>query len=529
MIKSCNNLLCYTDFIKEVLTGGDVAGFMTENTDKSIVMAKRLDYMMQILGLTNVQTARFLTVDSSLLSRIRHGKRFIYEETPLFDSLCHYLAKQLIKKSKQLSDEDWAQLAPVRLSTEDEDKDVELYARGIADWLSADAEKARQEDASASITQLLTSIDIWEGPGAVPRNVVQPLIHVPLSPAKRNYVGNQGLREAVLRFLTDVLASKEHRHLQLFSNQSMGWLQEDSNFFLHWSRLMYLIISRGHQVDIVHNLGRSPEEIILGMQSWFPLHMTGNLKAYVNEYLNNQAMPFVHTTFLDKGHAAIHGVTIKGQEDSVNFSYYTGAGSLSSLEQNFAVFLNYCTPLLTPNQAEQFPHLLEDWYDYFLQENGDTDFMIWTSSIPCVIWKETDFMRLMQAARLSSPLQDKYLNRFRQMKQLLHSSFRQGALTMIFPEPEANQCSVQMDYFGKEHIRIPLSTSQCQQLKAYLRKGQEGGLSWRMVGKFAAKNLQIFLAHKKKALIVKTGEPFVALESSYASFIYWLEQYLRSL
>ena len=500
---------------------------MADNTEKNMVMAKRLDYLMQILGLTNVQTAKSINVDSSLLSRIRHGERFLYEDSPLFDSLCLYLAKHLLNKSKQLSEEEWAQLAPVKLSGEDED--ARFYAQGIADWLSADCQKSGKEDTLDSINQLLTSIDIWQGPEALPANVVQPLVNVPLAPPKRSYVGNQGLRDAVLRFLTDVLASEEPRHLQLFSNQSMDWQKEDPNFFLLWSRLMYLIISRGHKIDIVHNLGRSPEEIILGMQSWFPLHMTGNLNGYVNEYLDSQAMPFVHTTFLDRGHAAIHGVTIKGQEENANFAYYTGSSNLNSLEQNFEAFLNLCTPLLTAHQPDQFPHLLGEWRNYFLQKNAQTDFMIWSSRIPCIILPEADFQALVKQVELPAVQQDLYVKRFREMKDLAHKSFRPGALTMVFPQPEENQCDVQIDYYGQDHVAVPLSPQQYHDLLAYTRIGQEGALNWRMVGKSASKKLQIFLAHGQKALIIKTGGPFVALETSYPRFVYWLEQYLQSL
>ena len=73
--------------------------------------------------------------------------------------------------------------------------------------------------------------------------------------------GNTGLRDQVLLFLSMCAKSQEMLHLKLFSNQSMEWMTENSDFFEIWKMLMLTILECGHKITIIHNIQRDNTEI----------------------------------------------------------------------------------------------------------------------------------------------------------------------------------------------------------------------------------------------------------------------------
>ena len=132
--------------------------------------------------------------------------------------------------------------------------------------------------------------------------------------------GNTGLRDQVLLFLSMCAKSQEMLHLKLFSNQSMEWMTENSDFFEIWKMLMLTILECGHKITIIHNIQRDNTEIFSAIEGWTPLHLSGNIESYY--YTFSPSKSFSNTIFINCGNFSVYGNTVAGLEAETDY-YFT--------------------------------------------------------------------------------------------------------------------------------------------------------------------------------------------------------------
>ncbi|HHX38277.1 MAG TPA: hypothetical protein GX717_09900, partial [Clostridiaceae bacterium] len=247
-----------------------------ELTTPSCIPA-RLSQLMQLVSVTNSRLAHELKVDNSLVSRWRSGARPLRADNPVLDRLTDYFAnlivgqaadgnETLVQNLHQLlqTEDGTIQLIPETMLTLEADSLAAL----LRQWLLSDLTPA--DNGKQRIRRLLEKLDSWQGVPHFQGDFPLEVANVPSIAQKNSYQGVSGIREAVIRFLSDVALSSQQRHIKLFSNQVIDWLVGDPTFLRVWSCLMYLVLVRGHKIEIIHHLGRSDAEIGLAIENWLP-------------------------------------------------------------------------------------------------------------------------------------------------------------------------------------------------------------------------------------------------------------------
>ena len=118
------------------------------------------------------------------------------------------------------------------------------------------------------------------------------------------YFGIDGIRRAAIRFLGAVAASSKPQTLKLYSDQNLTWLSSDAEFVQKWSILMCLVLKNKNQIKIIHSIDRNFSEMLIGIEKWLPLYMSGMIEGY---YCKNASdSRFCHTLFLAPETAAIN-------------------------------------------------------------------------------------------------------------------------------------------------------------------------------------------------------------------------------
>lgn len=311
--------------------------------------SERLTSLMDGLKLKNVRLARALNIDHSLVSRWRNGMRLLKEDNPLFGDLCAYLADQILQKDKSGRPAAFLKELKRKLGA-DAFVDSEAMTRAVREFLLSDqdsGEKTRQIvdefiqyvlDNSPRGTVTEPSKDMLLYELNQNKDLLTYLMSVSKHSKKNKYQGLTGMREAVLRFLFDVVTSDEPCLLKLFSTQSMSWLVSDPDFMKLWAFLMQLLLKQGHKIEIIHHFGRSNPEIMAAFQYWLPLYMSGNIAPYTCNIINDPvfaASPFTRTLFVNCGKAAISGEIFQGTEGEAYYRYLTNAESVTALEDQF--------------------------------------------------------------------------------------------------------------------------------------------------------------------------------------------------
>lgn len=324
--------------IGKLLISIDLREKKKEKTKYLHLFSKRLDYIMQLYQVSNSSLANVLKIDSSLISRWRNGVRHPQENHPAIQEIATYFAK-IIPSSNLPAQEKFTKfLASYPGNT--------LYSQ-LYYWFTESENK--QPLLEEKLTRLLREINQYLMPKRAEEILDLEYVKQLLTANRQQtYHHISGMREAIFRFLSEIIISDTTHTLLLFSNQKMDWLSEDHRFMAIWETLMYTLLSQGHQIEIIHSFGRSNQEIAIALEKWLPLYLKGNITPYSCDLLNlygKNHYPIAKTLFIDTDHSAISATFIKGNEENVDYHYYTSELKLTELSEEFRQLRDMSEPI----------------------------------------------------------------------------------------------------------------------------------------------------------------------------------------
>lgn len=99
------------------------------------------------------------------------------------------------------------------------------------------------------------------------------------------------------------------------------------------------VFKKGHHLNIIHNLDRPFKEMMLGLESWIPIYMTGQISPYYLKDCKNNL--YNHLNYVS-GAVALTGECIKGHHDKGMYylttnkneiKYYKEKSTISNLKK----------------------------------------------------------------------------------------------------------------------------------------------------------------------------------------------------
>lgn len=258
-----------------------------------------------LISLLNINLSRlcqYTNYDTSTIFRFRSGSRQITEPEKFAAAIAGYVTKELDSASEKAV---LAELfgCPVELLA-----DPSVRFQKIQTYL-LDAQGKRED----SITHFLAKLDAFDlneyikaihfdelkVPPAMP-------FHLPTS---KSYFGIQEMMESELDFLKATVLSRSMEPVIMYSDMPMGEMAKDAEFPKKWMFGMVMMLKKGLHLHQIHNLDRSFDEMMLGLESWIPMYMTGQISPYYLKGVQNSV--FLH--FLKvSGTAALSGEAISG-------------------------------------------------------------------------------------------------------------------------------------------------------------------------------------------------------------------------
>lgn len=320
------------------------------------VFGEKFSALLDIYELSNVQIARALNVDSSLISLFRTGQRLPSERSSVSIALISgYLSQQKLSSHQKDAIQDLLDL--------DAEPSADELKEHIGSWLSASQFSLQGASEVESFLETVDSFGSFATEGAVaPLEMIAPLAgdgNVP-----EVFFGNKGLQDAAVRYLFHLTQQEAPQTLYHFSDQSTEWMLGDKQFAKLWASLMVHVLAAGHALTIIHTVNRSAAELFTALEGWIPLYMIGEINPY---YFRSGATGRVRAChFLADGLALISGYSAPGAEDAAWYRYDLDKRILASAKAQFDTLLDSCGKLMEiyrgHSDAERFAiHLNALW------------------------------------------------------------------------------------------------------------------------------------------------------------------------
>ena len=301
-----------------------------KKTAVSLSFRERFDAAINLAETNNGSLSKAVHVDSSLISHYRTGIRTPASNPELAMSLSKVLLDGMIKNNKE------SQLAETMHVNIDK-----ISFNSFHEWLySSD----QNEDSGTTAMKFLETFDSYLSVTGMifPESSIDVSESV-LSDTRMVYYGTDGLRDAVLRFLSTA-AKAGDGEMYLYSDRDMHWMTEDMTFTSKWAILMGKCIKKGIRIRIIHNIDREIDEMSQAITSWIPLYMSGLIRSYY--HTGKAGERFSHTIFYCPNVGCISGCNVKKGSSDERYDYYTEPEDLKWCHDQFDTLMADSKPLV---------------------------------------------------------------------------------------------------------------------------------------------------------------------------------------
>lgn len=262
---------------------------------------QKLNMLISVLKLNLSKLCRCTNYEASALFRIRSGSRKPSDPARFAADIARYVAEATDECMEKES------LAGLLGCSVDELSDVSSRFERVHHWL-IDGQSC-QGDSMASFLGKLDDFDLDEYIRAIHFDTLKvPSVPFQL-PTSKTYRSLQEMMASELDFLKATVLSKSQASVIMYSDMPMEEMAKDPDFPKRWMYGMAMLLKKGLHLHMIHNIDRPLPEMMLGLESWIPMYMTGQVSPY---YLKNtQNDVFLH--FLKvSGTAALTGEAIAG-------------------------------------------------------------------------------------------------------------------------------------------------------------------------------------------------------------------------
>ena len=270
---------------------------------------KNFHTLLTVVPINISDLAHFLNFDPSYISRIRNGQRQPANPAEFARKISAFVARHC------QTEEQKAVISSLLHCPMEELSNYTDFQVRLTDWLLAGVGAVKD-----SMTVFLEKLDEFN---------LDEYIHVihfdklkvpsiPFQiPTSRTYWGISEMMKSELDFLKATVLSKSTAPVIMYSDMPIKEMAKDPEFPKKWMFGMALMLKKGLHLYQIHNLDRSFDEMMLGLESWIPMYMTGQISPY---YLKNtQSNTFLHLLKVS-GSAALSGEAITGYHE--NGKYY---------------------------------------------------------------------------------------------------------------------------------------------------------------------------------------------------------------
>lgn len=304
-------------------------------------LSKNFNELVTTLDINMAELSRLSSYDASLLSKIRTGNRNPSSPRDFVTAVCEFI----VKKYKYTDDK---RAVAILINSRLEDlEDNSNYFNKLFNWFSTNSTPSHNY-----INDFLTNLDKFD------LNEYIKAIHfdemkVPFVPfykaISKTYYGVEEMKKGELDFFKATVLSKNNDPIFMCSDMPMEDMAQDIEFGKKWMFAIAMTLKKGFHLNIIHNLDRPFNEMMLGLESWIPIYMTGQVSPYYFKGLQDNI--YCHFNYVS-GTVALFGECINGHHNEGKYTLTTNKNDISYYKTKSECLLSKATPLMEIYKTE---------------------------------------------------------------------------------------------------------------------------------------------------------------------------------
>ena len=292
------------------------------------------DALLTSLSINVADLSHFLNFDSSYISRIRNGQRRPSNPQDFAQNVSKYIAGHC-------SESDKVTIAKLVHCTTDEINNDSLCRDKIIHWLLN--EQIEKKDVVLPFLSKLDEFDLNEFIRSIHFDELKvPSVPFQL-PTSKNYYGIDEMCEGTLDFFKATVLSKSKEDLIANDDTPMADKANGTDFMKKYIFAVALTLKKGLHIHFIHNINRPFEEMMMGLEGWIPMYMTGQISPYYLKDVHNKL--FGHLLY-SSGAAALSGECIMDYHQNGKMYLTKNKTEMSYYRQRALDILSKASPLM---------------------------------------------------------------------------------------------------------------------------------------------------------------------------------------
>lgn len=380
-----------------------------------------LNALLVTAKISSSDLARLMSFDPSFVSRMLAGQRRPGDLRDFASNAAEMIAKRALANGNAT-----AVKSLVNADTQQTQCPDEQLGDAILMWLSTN-----HAPLSSAVGGFLGRLDAFELSDFI-RSIHFDEMQVPSVPMQlpttKTYSGIAEMKNCEIDFLKAVVLAKSSADVIMFSDMPLAEMASDPEFPKKWMYGMGLLLKRGLHLHIIHDTARPLGEMMLGLEGWIPMYMTGQVSPYYFDPPQTSNV-FCHILKVG-GTAAMSGEAIAGSQREGRYVLTKKRDEVRYYRRRAQAMLKKARPLMRIWTERDSAKLAE--FERACCDGGNWRMIV--STLPIGSIPEDLLERMLIESGVSNADQTRIHEFVERRKASLHSLLENGAVTFELPE-----------------------------------------------------------------------------------------------
>ena len=356
--------------------------------------SNNLNILITSLNINTHEMSKYIVFDASHISRIRYGKARPSNPIEFSNKICTYIF------NRYKGPDDINNLSTIIECKKDDLANNKFYNTLFA-WLTSEATPVKSQ-----VSDFLYNLDSFNLDDYI-KVIKFDKLKVPSIPfykaKSKHYYGLEEMKEGELNFFKATVLSKSKEDIFMCCDMPMEDMAEDTEFGKKWMFAIAMCLKKGHHLNIIHNVDRPFNEMMLGLESWIPIYMTGKISPYYLKDSKNNV--YSHLDYVS-GTVALTGECIKGYHNKGMYYLTTNKNKIRYYKEKRDLLLKKAKPLMEIYKENNIRE-----YKLFLKkdENIICDRTRYLSALPLFTITDELLIKILKRNKLSKTDIDKII------------------------------------------------------------------------------------------------------------------------
>lgn len=348
----------------------DLGNFLKKENINFDLFNTNFNLLIETFKINLSDLAKYLGFDSSYVSKIKNGIRKPLIISDFANGVCKFIINNYLDTNNELIKD--------LIKCDDKDfKDSDIITDKLYYWFTHNVNKNNNEYNVDNFIKKLDNFDLNDYIKSIKFDKLFTPTFPRLKTKSQIYYGLDGYKDAQLEVLKQSAFFKSKDDIFWYSNMPMIEASKDLKFTKKYMMYLAFILKKGIRLNIIHDLDRPFKELMLGLEGWIPLYMTGQISPY---YFKNNSNYLYSIIECVSGNAILHGECVTGNLDKCKLLVSTKKDDINYYRETSNLLLKKASPLMNIYTSEKKKEFLKISNAYLNIKNKRKNILL---NLPC--------------------------------------------------------------------------------------------------------------------------------------------------